>query len=383
MTRLLVEDLLSEGPALIQEAMSILAASEDDRVRMLTSYLPSIADDPWRMVATGEYNAGKSTLLKALTGDPRIKIDSDIATEEATEYTWNHILLVDTPGVAAGRDLHDERAEAALRDADLVLFVLTVALFDDVTEQHFRHVAHELGKLRQMIVVINKSTQMAAVPGVRADAVQEALGDTHQMPPIVECDGLAMLRAETEADPERRDFEENRSGRAAFLGTLNAFVRAEGTAGRLRKPFDAILALVNDARPLLEPDEAEAALSSLLDRRRESVAVSRLRVVNALEAVYGSTTDAILAAGEAVIVSAQDGVPQSTAVDAFDRAAKGAAEALEEKVKRVFANELVNLQADERGLIAGPEMQILDALSARDYLRSLESGVSSAVGLRQ
>ena len=86
---------------------------------------------------TGEYNAGKSSILSALTG-VEIFIDSDIATSDVRSYEWGDVLLVDTPGVKAGRAEHDEIAEIALSEADLVVFVLTVDLFDDVTATHLR-----------------------------------------------------------------------------------------------------------------------------------------------------------------------------------------------------------------------------------------------------
>jgi predicted GTPase len=104
---------LAEGRAVVASARRVLEDSDDDRVRQLISRLPTVQDEPWNLVATGEYNAGKSTLLMALTGDPAIEIDADVATDVATEYRWNDILLVDTPGVGVGRDLHDERAESA------------------------------------------------------------------------------------------------------------------------------------------------------------------------------------------------------------------------------------------------------------------------------
>lgn len=365
MAELLVEQLLAEGRAVVALARQILEDSDDDRVRRLASRLPTVQDEPWNLVATGEYNAGKSTLLKALTGDPTIKIDADVATDATTEYQWNDILLVDTPGVGAGHDVHDERAEVALRSADLVLFVLTVSLFDEITEAHFQHVAHDLGKLHQMIVVINKTTQLAAAEGIRRAAVQRSLGHGYALPPIVECDGLAMLRAETESEPDLRVFEEQRSGRRDLVTALDAFVAAEGQTGRTRKPFEAVLALVDDLRPFTVPDDAEDALKHLLARRREGIALSRRRLNNALDDVYAQVTDAITAAGEVVIASARDGVPQSAAVEQFDRDAQAAASSLERKVQDVFARELVNLQAEERGIASGPEARILDEFAVR------------------
>jgi len=59
---------------------------------------------------SGEQHRGLDVrATPACGGDPAIEIDADVATDVATEYRWNNILLVDTPGVGVGRDLHDER----------------------------------------------------------------------------------------------------------------------------------------------------------------------------------------------------------------------------------------------------------------------------------
>ena len=47
----------------------------------------------------GQYNAGKSTTISALTGRRDIRIDSDIATDKTGNYDWNGINLIDTPGL--------------------------------------------------------------------------------------------------------------------------------------------------------------------------------------------------------------------------------------------------------------------------------------------
>ena len=60
-------------------------------------------------------------------------IDANIATDKATEYRWNNIILMDTPGILAGKvEAHDERTKAALKECDLIFYVLTSQLFDDV-----------------------------------------------------------------------------------------------------------------------------------------------------------------------------------------------------------------------------------------------------------
>jgi ribosome biogenesis GTPase A len=56
----------------------------------------------------GQYSAGKSTIISALTGKRDIKIDADIATDKTTNYDWNSIKLTDTPGLFTDRQDHDE-----------------------------------------------------------------------------------------------------------------------------------------------------------------------------------------------------------------------------------------------------------------------------------
>ena len=70
----------------------------------------------------GQYNAGKSTTISALTERDDIAIDADIATSETTEYDWNGIKLIDTPGLWTERKKHDQITYDALRQADLLIF---------------------------------------------------------------------------------------------------------------------------------------------------------------------------------------------------------------------------------------------------------------------
>ena len=101
-----------------------------------------------QMVLTGQYSSGKSTLIEALTdGAYQVPIGSAVTTKEVEVFDWDGLVdLVDTPGVQAGWQEHDERAEEALRSADLVLFTVTVDLFDDRLVEHLRHVTEDLRK---------------------------------------------------------------------------------------------------------------------------------------------------------------------------------------------------------------------------------------------
>ncbi|MCB9382879.1 MAG: 50S ribosome-binding GTPase [Acidimicrobiaceae bacterium] len=377
---LLIQALPELGESALGRLRDAFRTSSDERISGLLARIPSLSG-PFRLVATGEYNAGKSSLLKALTG-AEIPIHSDVTTSEVHEYSWHRVLLVDTPGVRAGEALHDERAEVALRDADLVVFVITVDLFDDATADHLRHVAFDLGKLEQMVIVVNKAATMSAAPGVRDAAVREVLGDRWSGA-LVECDARSSLEAATAPTPDRAAYLAKRGNQVGLERALNDLVTTQANVGRLKLPFEAALAAVADAQPLLAPEPDEEALSTLLDRRRQILAESRLRLGNRFEQAFGTTRDRIMAAGDALVAAAsEDAVPQA-AVDEFEREARAHAEALGELVARAFQRELDELTAEERGLLQGPEMKTIFDAGLLEPNFDLPMGPSATSGSRE
>lgn len=56
------------------------------------------ADKTIRVVFIGQYTAGKSTIISALTGNNEIVIDSNIATSQTSDYSWGGVVLQILPG---------------------------------------------------------------------------------------------------------------------------------------------------------------------------------------------------------------------------------------------------------------------------------------------
>jgi len=93
--------------------------------------------DALTVAFVGQYNAGKSTTISALTGRRDIRIDSDVATDKTSSYDWNGIKIIDTPGLFADREDHDDITYNAIARADLLVFCLTYMLFDSITVANF------------------------------------------------------------------------------------------------------------------------------------------------------------------------------------------------------------------------------------------------------
>ena len=118
--------------------------------------------DAIKLVFAGQYSAGKSSILKMLTGRTDIAIGADITTQQAHTYDWNGIEVVDTPGIHTQlRPDHDEISYDAIASADMLVFVITNELFDSYMAAHFRKLAIDKDKAGEMILVVNKMCRTA------------------------------------------------------------------------------------------------------------------------------------------------------------------------------------------------------------------------------
>ena len=128
------------------------------------------SDAAIRLVFAGQYSAGKSTLICALTGREDIARGVGIVTDKVTSYEWESLVLVDTPGVHTSlRPDHDELARAEIAASDLLVFVITNELMDSHIAGHFQQLI-SMEKANVMILVVNKMNRQAGgnTPEARA-----------------------------------------------------------------------------------------------------------------------------------------------------------------------------------------------------------------------
>ena len=88
-----------EGENLLNEVRA-----EFNQMQIDDSGLPkflSSEDSAIKLVFIGQYSAGKSSLIKMLTGED-VKIGAKITTQNTGSYMWNGIEIIDTPGIHSG-----------------------------------------------------------------------------------------------------------------------------------------------------------------------------------------------------------------------------------------------------------------------------------------
>lgn len=153
-------------------------AAREDRQRLL-----EIADDLrtlfYLIVVIGEFNAGKSTFVNALLGEPLLPSGITPTTErvELVRYhpeasrvpidqdesmrIWQHpntgapgVALVDTPGTGSVFMKHEKTAKGFLHRSDLVIFLLSAKRALAETERLYLELAQSYGK--KIVLVINQ-----------------------------------------------------------------------------------------------------------------------------------------------------------------------------------------------------------------------------------
>ncbi|MEG4128119.1 50S ribosome-binding GTPase [Microcoleus sp. Pol11C1] len=197
----------------------------------------------------GQYSAGKSTLISAMTGRRDIRIDADIATDKTTNYDWNGIKLIDTPGLFTDRQDHDEITYEAINKSDLLVFCLTYMLFDSLTAENFKKLAYEKGYHWKMMLVINKMSDEAGEEEQKISNYRQSLAEALK-PYSLDEFPICFIDAKDycEGIDGNDDFLTEISRFPSFIDALNQFVERRGSLARFDTPVRIALSCVDDAQ---------------------------------------------------------------------------------------------------------------------------------------
>ena len=144
--QVLLRDVLSD----VDEAMERLLSG-------IARHQRALRERPKRLVVAffGRTMAGKSTLVETLSGGTgeAIGVGGQRTTRQTRYCNWGDVVLLDTPGIGAFRGDKDARiARQDVRDADLVVFVLTD---DSIQEELFRGFEHVRAENKPVLFVLN------------------------------------------------------------------------------------------------------------------------------------------------------------------------------------------------------------------------------------
>ena len=257
--------------------------------------------DKVKIVFAGQYSAGKSSIIKMLTGDETIATGAKITTQETHTYEWNGLEIVDTPGVHTSlRPDHDEISYKAIAAADILVFVITNELFDSYMADHFRRLAIDKDKAGEMILVVNKMDRAAkGNTKEQQEIIREGLRDvlapyTPEQLHLSFIDAQSYLDSveEREGDPELADELLARSGYNEFIETLNSFVAEKTLSAKLTTDLyvldNELDKAISDLTPGSEDSDIDA-LEENLKQQRHMLIDARTRIQRDVQDIFSDS----------------------------------------------------------------------------------------------
>ena len=332
-----------------------------------------------RLVFAGQYSAGKSSILKMLTGRTDIAIGADITTQQAHTYDWNGIEVVDTPGIHTQlRPDHDEISYDAIASADMLVFVVTNELFDSYMAAHFRKLAIDKDKAGEMILVVNKMDRTAeGNTGEQQDIIREDLKKVLE-PYTPEQLNLSFLDAESylesveerAEDPELADELAARSGYAQFIETLNRFVEEKSIPSKLTTELYVIDDRLEKAIKDLQPKSSDANIDALEEsfmQQRHLLVEARGRMQQEVKDIYTTAASQIRDIGLDAANLLVEGCKQDEVEDELQKSIRKAEDIIEKC--QSDAIEVIDSRLNEMG-------QQLEVIENSEFSLELKSRLS-------
>lgn len=232
----------------------------------------------------GLYNAGKSSIINALTGEETAAVGDVPTTTQVQNINWNGFLIVDTPGLNAQTE-HTLTADSQIDKSDVVVFVT-----DDmnVDEKSFYYAfINVLKKNKPTLIVINQ---------------KNADGPVEQSPNISILREQIVANIRYAANEEGlTDVEHNKCFRGIIpVNAMTAWVarnfpesaarhmRAESNIDELLKQMQSVLNASNGVRMLIPAlDIIDSALNGLSADMKSGIKSD-------IQKAYYSTRDNIL-----------------------------------------------------------------------------------------
>ena len=262
-------EILALQGALFTRLITLLEERQyTDKAYELQARLRALqAQEKIRIAFVGQFSAGKSSMISALTGKA-IDTGTDVTTEVCTDYPWGSFILTDTPGLQNNQH-HDELATAAIKKSDLIIYCITYELFNQNTLSDYLQLAYDKGYKGKMILVINKVNSEEAenrdeLINNYIESLNKALYP-HALSDVPYCFiDVADYQKGKEKNKERRII---RSNFPQFIDILNDFLATNGLLCKMDTPLRIASDIVNAVRI----DESETD-----EDRQKRIVISRL-----------------------------------------------------------------------------------------------------------
>ena len=339
---------------LCQETIDILEIRTEDEVKKLVDDFQNFWQEYQQqkqlsIAFIGQYNAGKSTLIKALTGDESVRISAEICTDKVTEYAWQDVLLLDTPGIYAGNTEHDDITLERISKCDLLVFVVTNELFNPQGAEFFQTVANQMQRVGQMVLVVNKMSRESGSPQDLLSTITQVI-EPYYPQQFYTCfiDADSSLKSQ---DPKYIKYQQSLQAKSNFndfLDSLQKLIQKKELSAKLVTPLHrAVDTLERSLNFLSTGDKTTRDLLEILRRKKNIIQASQTRARNAYRSELAKLKHEVIMLSEK-IASMIDGHHTKEEIEVeIEKVTKEIttlSEKIIEKIQAHLQEELINLQ---------------------------------------
>lgn len=296
----------------------------------------------------GQYSAGKSTMITALTENMEIKIGQNITTDKVTEYKWNNVLLVDTPGIGTDQKKHTDLAYRHMDLADLLVYVVTTQGFDEIIAKDFQRIAFDYNKSPKMMIVVNKTSLESMENKVNwENDIKKVISPlTLEDFRVTFMDSKSYLDAFNQTDEEIKGALMVLSNFDGFISNLNDFIKDRGIVGRLVSGLNIVETHIDAILNEISTDEDRKKIQELLVRKKFLVVENRKNIDRKVEREIQNLYTAIMNVSNELLSKLTGDVNSGVVNDEFEKI-KDKVETLcsdtGEKIEDIVDQELDNL----------------------------------------
>jgi len=266
----------------------------------------NLKNDKLTISFIGQYNAGKSSIIASITNakfkkkyfddidgnrklieiysieDKEIKIGAQIMTDQTNEYNWKNTLLIDTPGIYAGREEHDKITLDKISKSDLLIFVITNELFNPQSGIFFRKIINDMQRIGQIILIVNKMSREAGIKEKLIESITKVtepflINDFHTC--FIDADYY--LKAINESDEKESFYLKNKSNFLDLFKSLDILIKKNSLNSKLLTPLHCALDILKKAYIIISSnDTISKDLLELLRRKYLKISAFKTRVIN-------------------------------------------------------------------------------------------------------
>ena len=320
-------------------------------------------DGAIKLVFVGQYSAGKSSIIKMLSGI-ETGIGAGITTQESHVYQWNDLEIIDTPGIQTGlRPDHDEITYGQISQAALLVFVVTNEGFDRQMGEHFRKLALEQNRGNNMVLVINK---MDRAPEGNSPAQQKIIRDDicKVLQPLTPEDlYVSFVSTQSydeyllEEDEEIKEELLKESGREQLIHNLNDFVAAKEITAKIERPLYTLYDAVQQAAGTPDEQDFMDGTEELLKRKYRIIENSKLDTEQDIQSFAMDCQQNIISLGNEAAGALEPGITKEdyeAKLASLQKQAEAEGVKCSEKINRAFTKMANKIQTEIERELAAP-----------------------------